>query len=69
MNEQINDSVKPGALTVTWKDAATFEYPRDGKLYRYDVNSRSATELGVAPGGQRGQRGRGGSRVTSTGEL
>ena len=60
MNGQIADSVKPGTLNVTWKDAATFEYTRDGKLYRYDVASRKATELGEAPGGQRGQRGQGG---------
>lgn len=58
------DAVKTGALTVTWKDPATFEYARDGKLYRYDVKSRTATETGVAPApaGRGGRGGRGGGQ-------
>jgi dipeptidyl-peptidase 4 len=55
------DAVKSGALSVTWKDATTFEYARDGKLYRYDINTKSAVEAGVAPQPTgRGGRGRGG---------
>ena len=43
-------AVKPGSLAVTWKaDGRTFEYARDGKLYRYDVAARQATAIGDAP--------------------
>jgi dipeptidyl-peptidase 4 len=61
VSAESRDAVKPGALSVTWKDAATFEYARDGKLYRYDIKSKSAVEAGVAPEPTgRGGRGRGG---------
>ena len=55
----IPTAVKPGALSVTWKSAATFEYVRDGKLYRYDVITRSATEIGTGqePAGRGGRGG------------
>ena len=36
------------------------EYNRDGKLYRFDVNTQATTEVGDAPAGQRGQSGGGG---------
>ena len=55
------DAVKTGGLTVTWKDAKTFEYVRDGKVYLYDLSAKTATETGVAPApAGRGGRGRGG---------
>src|SRR5688500_9473094 len=58
---EIPGSVRGGSLAVSWKDAATFEYVRDGKLYRYDVTTRTATEIGSAPETQgRGRGGRGG---------
>jgi dipeptidyl-peptidase-4 len=58
---EIPGSVRGGSLAVSWKDAATFEYARDGKLYRYDVTTRTATEIGTAPESQgRGRGGRGG---------
>src|SRR5689334_16060849 len=60
MNGQIAGSVKSGALNVTWKDGTTFEYARDGKLYRYDVTAKQATEVGPAPSGFRGRGGAGG---------
>jgi dipeptidyl-peptidase-4 len=50
MAKELPGAVKPGALSVTWKDATTFEYARDGKLYRYDVANRTATEAGEAAG-------------------
>ena len=53
------DAVRSGALTVTWKDPATFEYSVDGKRYTYDVPSKAATETGTAPAEPTG-RGRGG---------
>ena len=64
MARELPGAVKSGALGVTWKDAHTFEYTRDGKLYRYDVAARTATEAGAAtgiePGGRGGRGGRGG---------
>jgi len=52
---QIAGSVKSGALAVTWKDDTTFEYNRDGKLWRYDVAAKKATEAGEAGGEPRGR--------------
>jgi dipeptidyl-peptidase-4 len=49
MSRQLPGAVKSGALGVTWKDGKTFDYTRDGKLYRYDVTAKFATEIGVAP--------------------
>ncbi len=61
MSREIPGAVKTGALTVSWKDPKTFEYVRDGKLYRYDVTARLATEVGAAPApGASGRGGRGG---------
>jgi dipeptidyl-peptidase-4 len=62
MAKEMPGVVRGGALTVAWKDIATFEYARDGKLYRYNVATRAATAIGEAPetvGRGRG-RGRGG---------
>src|SRR5580658_3397801 len=58
---QIAGSVKSGSLAVTWKDDTTFEYNRDGKLWRYDVTAQKATEAGDATGEPRGRGGRGGT--------
>ncbi|CAN5860157.1 S9 family peptidase [soil metagenome] len=60
--QESRDAVKSGQLAVTWKDARTFEYARDGKLYRYDIGTKTATEAGVAtaPEGRGGRGGRGG---------
>ncbi|MGE5361414.1 MAG: DPP IV N-terminal domain-containing protein [Bacteroidales bacterium] len=67
MQPQMAGAIKPGALTVTWKDdSRTFEYTQDGKVYSYDVAARKATEVGpatppAAPAGVRGamlERGR-----------
>ena len=52
MLPQLTSSVKLGSVTATWRDdSKTFEYQRDGKLYRYDVATRQNTELGPAPEG------------------
>lgn len=57
----IGGSVRSGALSVTWQeDGKSFEYRQDGKLYRYDLATRRATEVGEATspeGGVRGGRG------------
>ncbi len=62
MSRELQGAVTPGTLNVTWKDAQTFEYARDGKLYRYDVATKSASEIGEAPApaGRGGRGGRGG---------
>ncbi|MBN7810989.1 DPP IV N-terminal domain-containing protein [Algoriphagus sp. H41] len=47
---QIYSSVKSGALSAKWSDdGSSFEYSQDGKLYRYDLKSKKAAELGQAP--------------------
>jgi dipeptidyl-peptidase-4 len=57
------------ALPVAWKDGGkALEYQKDGKAYRYDIASRTATETGPAKGGRdfagkgfaQGKRGGGG---------
>ncbi len=50
MSREIPSAAKLGSLIVTWSpDGKTFEYRKDGKLYRYDVAARRAVEAGVAP--------------------
>jgi dipeptidyl-peptidase-4 len=50
MSKEIPTAVKLGTLIVTWKDdAKSFEYRKEGKLYRYDVQTRKTTEIGTAP--------------------
>ena len=68
VSAESRDAVKSGALSVTWKDAATFEYARDGKLYRYDLKTRTPTAAGEAPAqAGRGGRGRGGQGAPERG--
>jgi dipeptidyl-peptidase-4 len=62
MSGQIQGAFRSGALTATWKgDATSFDYTRDGKIYRFDVTTKQPTEVGPAPepaaGGGRGGRG------------
>ena len=55
MSKELTNSVKLGSLGVTWQDnSKAFEYQKDGKLYRYDLATRTATEVGPAPDGGRG---------------
>ncbi len=50
MSREIPSAVKLGALIVTWSpEGKTFEYRKDGKIYRYDVAARKAVETGAAP--------------------
>jgi dipeptidyl-peptidase-4 len=47
MSRQIPGSVKPGVVTVTWKDdGKAFEYQQDGKTYRYDIAAGKSSEIG-----------------------
>jgi dipeptidyl-peptidase-4 len=70
VSSQLNSAVRSGAVNGVWNaDSRSFEYVLDGKRYRFDVATRTATELGAAPpgaGGGRGGRGasgRGGSGI------
>ena len=72
MTKEIAGAVKTGQLVVSWKDEGkAFEYTRDGKLYRYDLAAKKATEVGdapAAPGGPgMGGRGRGGEGAPARG--
>ncbi len=52
MSKEIPGSVKMGSLSVTWKDGGkTFEYQKDGIIYRYDIAVGKAQEIGKAPAG------------------
>jgi dipeptidyl-peptidase-4 len=64
VSQESRDAVRSGALSVAWQDARSFEYTRDGKRYRYDLATKSTTELGAVPAADqavgRGRGGRGG---------
>src|SRR5688500_608115 len=61
LSREIPGAVRQGSVTGTWKDAKTFEYTWDGKLYRFDVATRAATAVGDAPAAQPGGRRGGGA--------
>ncbi len=44
MSREIPSAMKSGGLAGAWIDTHTFEYSRDGKRYRYDVLTKTATE-------------------------
>ena len=62
MSKEVSGAVKPGTLSVTWKDVgAALEYQKGNTIYRYDIAKKATTEVGPAPenpAGQ-GQRGQG----------
>jgi dipeptidyl-peptidase 4 len=64
LSGQLSGAVRSGAINGTWSaDGASVDYVFDGKRYRFDVASRSTTELGAAPdAGAAGRGGRGGGR-------
>src|SRR5262249_5118107 len=46
MSREIPGSVKPGAVSVAWKDGGqAFEYRKDGKAYRYEIATRTKAEV------------------------
>jgi dipeptidyl-peptidase-4 len=64
---EIPGSVKLGSINAQWKDdGSSFDYAKDGKLYRFDVATKQATVIGDAPpaaqGGGRGRGGQGGNQ-------
>jgi dipeptidyl-peptidase 4 len=61
VSQVIPGAIKLGSLAVTWSDDGnSFEYTRNGKRYRYDVATRSATEIGAVADPAPGRGGRGG---------
>ena len=57
VSPKIRSSIKSGSLNVTWsEDGKTFEYAREGKLYRYDIKKKNATSIGDAPKRERRRR-------------
>jgi dipeptidyl-peptidase-4 len=65
-SKEIIGSVKLGTLSATWLDGGkAFEYPKDGKRYRYDIAEAKATEVpdgtpepkAPEPTGRRGRQG------------
>ena len=58
ISKEIKGAVKPGSLTVKWaEDGKSFEYPWEGKLLRYVVAKKTATEIGDAPKEEERRRG------------
>lgn len=65
MSKEIPTAVKLGNLSVAWKDGGkAFEYPKDGKIYRYEIATKATTETAApaeaapaAPGGRGGSGG------------
>jgi dipeptidyl-peptidase 4 len=60
MSKEIQGSVKSGTLNVVWKDdSKTFEYQKDGKVWRYDLATKKAAEVpGAKPPAEQGRMGR-----------
>jgi len=51
-------SVRGGTLLASWAaDSQSFEYDRLGRRYRYEIESKRATEIPVAPGADAAERG------------
>lgn len=62
MSSAIPSSVKLGSLAVKWTDGGKgFDYFKDGKSVHFDIATRTATEMGIAPTDFE-QNGRGGRR-------
>ena len=47
ISRELPAAVRSGGLSVSWTDTTHFEYTLDGKRYRYDARSLSATEVPV----------------------
>ncbi len=61
--EQLPQTARAGALTVTWlDDGKALQYQKEGKWWRFDIATRKASEIPAPPsadGGGRGGRGGG----------
>lgn len=61
MSQEMRGALESGALRGEWsEDGTTFEYIRNGTIFRFDVRSKKTTEVGPVPpqaGGRGGRRG------------
>lgn len=63
------EAVKSGALSVKWLNGgAAFEYERDGRLWRYDIATKTATDAGPPPRRSDGDRAQQADRTRSARE-
>jgi len=54
---RIRSSIKVGRINAKWsEDSESFEYVEDGKQFKYEVKTKTATELGDAPPRERRHR-------------
>lgn len=54
---QIRSSVDVGSLSVKWnEDGDSFEYVKEGKLYKYNVKNNKTEDMGAPPAPERGGR-------------
>jgi len=61
MNKELPAAIRMGNLSVAWKDGGrAFEYAKDGKTWRFDIATKTATELQVAEAAPAAPGGRGG---------
>jgi len=57
VGREIGASIKSGAVNAIWDaDSKGFRYQRDGKTWRFDLGTRTATEAAAAPGTSVGRR-------------
>ena len=50
LSKEPGDAVRSGALSVTWKDGGkAFEYQKEGKRFRYDIETRTMEQLVSEP--------------------
>lgn len=63
MSGEMSGALKLGTLSVKWKDGGkAFEYQKEGKTWRYDIASKTATEAAASVGEAEPSTGRRGSR-------
>jgi dipeptidyl-peptidase-4 len=63
MSREIPGSIKMGTLAVKWLEGGkAFEYRKDGKTFRYDIATKSATETAPSTADAADQSGRGAGR-------
>ncbi len=63
ISKEIPGSIKTGSLTVSWKDGGrSFEYQKDGKRWRYDIEARRVTEVSPSASDAAPEESRAGTR-------
>src|SRR5436190_24314059 len=50
VSRETSDSVKGGSISVSWNQGgASFEFSKEGKRFRYDLESRTAADITDEP--------------------